>query len=576
MASTKFTQTNSNFALGEVSGELSGRGDLKTAAFGLSKLENMDIISSGGIRRRCGTASIVGELGENARIVPMKLGNGSEYLLLLENKRIKIFKDGAQTAMVVSRWSAAHLPKLQIVQMGDSIVFAHPDVIPSVLSFLVNGTWRLVNFNFETENGNMRQPWHKFEGSNFPFVVSNITAGGSRSATLTAQDGENWTPDCMYSDIRFAGIDFWITQYVSPREVRVTTNDSKTIPTGTISDWTESAFSDRRGWPRSAAVYQNRLVLAGNTALPNFLWMSKTGKHYNFDTGTGLDNESVCASLMGGSQHSIVSVQSGENLEVLTDLGEWSIKGMPITPGSLSVRQHTNIGSSAAEYVPPQRVDGATIFVSKNAELRELRLDNLSDSYSTTDLSAVSKHLMTGTRAAAYHQPTKRLMLVQKDGRIAVLKKDDNLEILGWSTYGTDGRWMDIAVVGGKIYTLVERGDETFLEVFDEDKMTDGADEFAYAHTAAAMPLFSDGAPARLARLTKWKARVVDSANLKVRLNGGEALEIPIPETPGIHDVSAAALGTCENARIPLWEISGSEPKPLTILSITIEGRISI
>ncbi|MDR0319131.1 MAG: hypothetical protein LBH81_00105 [Rickettsiales bacterium] len=573
MAGTKFLQTNSSFALGEVSPGLKGRGDLKTAAFGLSRLENMDIMSSGGICRRAGTRAMTGNMSRGARMFSFKKKGGEEYLVVLGDRNLKVFRGKTQYASLDAPWSEEDLPKVQAAQLKDILIFTHPKIRPYRLS---SDPWYLVWVQLDYDNDRQYMPWHKFENSNWPFSVANFPNNGSRMAILTSLHNQ-WGESCVGTNMKFGGIEWWIVEYIAPTQVRVATNDTATpMPTGTVSDWSEGAFGNWRGWPAGVTVYQNRLVFAGTESLPNFIWMSQTGRHFNFDTGSGLDSEAVVASLLSDRQHNIVSVQSGENLEVLTDAGEWSVKGSPITPANLMIRQHTNIGSNPERFAAPQRVDGATLFVSKNSELRELRLDNLSDSYSATDLSALSSHLMTGPKCAAYHQASKRLFVVQSDGTMAVLKKDDNLEILGWSVYKTDGPWHSVAVADDTVYAVASHGAEVSLERFDETKMTDGPFNAAYSHKAAAMPVFSDGTPARLARLVKWKARVMDAESLQVRLNGGELETVPLPEIPFTGDVVMNSLGTAGNADSPLWEISGSEPKPLAILSITVEGRISI
>ncbi|MCL2629521.1 MAG: hypothetical protein FWD33_02420 [Alphaproteobacteria bacterium] len=575
MNAGKFTQTNSSFSLGVVSQDFSGRGDLKTAAHGLSKLENMDIISSGGISRRAGTRVLAANLPDDAKIIPMRLRSGDEYIIAFGDRTMRVYKDGVQQTSRTSPWSSAQLPNIQTAQLGDMMILTHPDTHPHRL--LLNMVWLFGPLSFAIVDNWYREPYFKFENSNYPFTLQNITVpGATRQALLTATH-DNWTPESVGSRMRFGNIEWWISEYVSPTQVKVFSNSaSPAMPTGTVTDWSESVFSDRRGWPKSIALHQNRLVFGGTKSFPNFVWMSRTGDHMNFDAGTGLDNQAVILSLLAGRPQSITSIQSGENLEVLTDMGEWSIKGAPITPSEALIRQHTDIGSSMDIHVPPSRVDGATIFIGRTGnELRELRLDNLSDSYSATDLSTLSRDIMGTATGMTYHQETKRLLIVMQDGTMAVLKKDDNLEILGWSTYKTDGEFKSVAVSKGQVLAAVKRGSETFMEIFDENKMTDGGANFAFEHKASAMPIFADSAKARLAKVTKWKARLKDAGALSVKINGNAAEVIPLPETPFTGDVSVNSLGTTPNGQSPLWEIIGSEPQPLTVLSITIEGRLS-
>ena len=56
-------------------------------------------------------------------------------------------------------------------------------------------------------------------------------------------------------------------------------------------DWTEQAWSDRRGWPAAICLHEDRLWLAGSPSAPTFLAGSVTGAYYDYEIGDGLDDE---------------------------------------------------------------------------------------------------------------------------------------------------------------------------------------------------------------------------------------------------------------------------------------------
>lgn len=570
--SDKFLQTNSCFALGEVSPDWSGRGDSKTAAYALSKLRNMDILPSGGLRRRAGTSLVAQIPATSERLISFKTNNGDELLVAICHQLLKVFSNGVQLEEIRAPWTSDQIQDIQFVQFDDSIIFVQSNHIPHILNNTY-GYWELEIFFFTMTNGFIDWPWHSFPNSK-PFTLTDTYTGSPLQATANSTSA-NWTPDSIGSKLLFNGMEWEITQYFSPTSVRMISGHNVLIPTGRITNYVESAFSTRRGWPRSVTIFQNRLIFAGNNALPNHIWMSRTGNFYNFNVGTAQDNEAIVTRLMSTTGHSITSAMSGENLEILTDRGEWSIKGAPITPRQFTIRQHTNIGSVSSPRIMPTRIDNSTIFVSRSGkELRELKLDNLNDSYSTTDLASLSPHFMNTPISMTYHTESKRLFVVQSNGTIAVLTKDENLEILGWSLYETNGKWKSVAVAHGKLYALVDRNGVCTIEVFDETKATDGANGFAFEHSAASMPLFADGTPARKIRITKLKANVQNSGENFTKLCGASA-EIIIPggaQFSGIASINA--LGTSNDMAAPVWEIIGTEP--LTLLSITIEGRITL
>ena len=83
-------------------------------------------------------------------------------------------------------------------------------------------------------------------------------------------------------------------------------------------DWQEQAFSEAHGWPACVAVHQERLVIGGSRDVPDRLWFSKTGHPFNFDPGTGLDDEAISFRLAGDEQHAIRGLLPGRLLQVFT------------------------------------------------------------------------------------------------------------------------------------------------------------------------------------------------------------------------------------------------------------------
>ena len=53
------------------------------------------------------------------------------------------------------------------------------------------------------------------------------------------------------------------------------------------------------------------MVIGGSRDLPNGLWLSKTGDHFNFDLGDGLDDEAIAFRLAANNDPAIRSLMSG-------------------------------------------------------------------------------------------------------------------------------------------------------------------------------------------------------------------------------------------------------------------------
>ena len=102
--------------------------------------------------------------------------------------------------------------------------------------------------------------------------------------------------------------------------------------TGPTTDWDELAFSDARGWPVSVSFHQDRMVIGGSRDLPNALWLSRSGDHFNFDLGAGLDDEAISFRLAANDDPAIRSLMPDRQLQIFTSVGEWVVSGDPLTP----------------------------------------------------------------------------------------------------------------------------------------------------------------------------------------------------------------------------------------------------
>ena len=151
-----FIKTQNSFADGEVSPEFFARDNLN----GLSRLENMDVLSGGGLRRRRGLASVA-ELSSDARLIPFSVSESAEYLLALTNGHVLVYQGNTRVADLLSPWNYAALAKLQYAQRFGTMIFVHPDYQPYVLE-QTDGAFDLSVFSFERNDSDM--------SINMPFI----------------------------------------------------------------------------------------------------------------------------------------------------------------------------------------------------------------------------------------------------------------------------------------------------------------------------------------------------------------------------------------------------------------------
>ncbi len=567
-----FMKTQNSFAYGEIAPEFFARDDIR----GVSFLENMDVLSGGGLTRRRGTVSVATAWGAR-RLIPFSVQEDENYLLVLSETNIGVYSDGVRIKSILAPWSKEDLGRLQYAQRFGTIIFVHPDYQPQTLS--KNGNeFKLTPFGFARNDSDMtlNMPFMRFDDSE-GVTITISTASGNNFANLTTNKSF-WTADSVGSRLQMQGKQWIINSYESPTRVVAYTNGTYSLPSGPVSDWRESAFSNRRGWPCSITFHQDRLVFGGSKTWPSGVWMSQVGRHTNFNIGTGLDDEAIFITLLSQQRQQICTVVSSENLQILTTVGEWAISNKPLTPSAVDIKQHTSVGSVASRYLPPQKIEGATVFISASQkDIRELSLDELGENYNANDLCAFSKHLMNNPVDAAYNDKTRQLFVVMADGAMAVLNQNSALGISAWGRYKTSGQFKAVAVMDGETYVIVERDEVFLIEKFAEGALKD-AGQYNFSFRASALPMHAGGHSVSRIRLRKISARVLDTKTIFIN---GERVVLPdrIYETGAAGfsgDVSINCLGTQYDCMSASWIIHSDEQLPATILSVTINGRYTV
>ncbi len=568
-----FIKTQNSFANGAVAPEFYARDNIN----GLSRLENMDVLAGGGLSRRRGLRSVATLKGP-ARLISFSVSDCEEYLIAITDYYITIYINGARYQSLSTPWSYDDIIHLQYAQRFGAMIFVHPDYPPQTL-YKSGDRFYFREFEFLRNDADMslKMPFVKFDDAANIKITVGTHSSGNNYATFTT-NADFWTPENVGGRLSLLTRQWLITEYISPTQVVAYTNGTYTLPGGPISDWQESAFGARRGWPRSITFHQDRLVFGGSRSWPGGIWMSHVGQHNNFDIGTGLDDQAIFVSLLSTQRQQICTVVSSDNLQILTNVGEWAISSKPLTPSAVDIKQHTSVGSYVARYLAPQKIEGATIFVSSSGrDIRELALDELGENYNATDLCALSKHLMTGPIDIAYNDTTRQLFVVQSNGTMSVLNQNAALGISAWATYKTRGDFLSVAVCSGDTYVATRRDDTIYLEKFSATAMLD-ADKYSFSFAASGLPLRVSGHNATRLRLRKIVARVIDTKSISIN-NHRITLpnDIYADNAPGFSgDVSVNLLGTVHDCVAPTWTIHGNENYPATILSIGMHGWYSI
>ena len=466
---TRIREIKTTFTAGEVGRDLLGRGDLRAYENGALKLRNVFINPTGGVTRRAGLSYIDTAAG-NGKLIAFEFNTEQTYLLVITDEQIDVYADSVLDETIAAPWSAAQIAQLAWTQSADTLLFTHPDVPPKKLTRGSGGIWTLSDWNFFTDGNVRHQPYFKFADTQVTLTPSGTTG----TITLTAS-AAIFEAGHENTRLRVAGKEVEITDFDSSTVVTATVIETLPSTAATI-DWYEQAFSAVRGYPVTVAFHQDRLVIGGSRDLPNRLWFSKSGDLFNFDLGTGLDDESIEFAILSDQVNAIRGIFSGRHLQVFTSGAEWMVTGDPLTPAAVQIRRQTRTGSVIDRYIPPVNVDGGTLFIARNKqEIQEFLYTDIEQAYQSTDISLLSRHIILDPVDQDYDQKRRLLFLVRGDGKFATLTVFRSEQVSAWTLHETQGAVKSVAVVGDDVFLLTLRDDIYVIEQFDDDLNLDSA-----------------------------------------------------------------------------------------------------
>lgn len=629
---TLIRQTKTNFNAGEISRDLLGRGDLRAYANGAQTLRNMFIFPTGGITRRAGLSYIDTAEGDG-RLISFEFNTEQTYLLVLTHNEINIYVSGIKVSTLSAPWTLAQIPQVAWTQSADTLLLTHPDVPPKRLIRNALGNFELLDWNFFTEGNVIYQPHYKFAESAMTITPSATT--GTITLTTSANFFESGHAGTR---MRVGGKEVNVTSISSPTVATASVLQTLSGTSATI-DWAEAAFSPVRGYAGTVAFHQDRLVIGGSRDLPNRLWFSKSGDLFNFDLGTGLDDESIEFAILSDQVNAIRGIFSGRHLQVFTSGAEWMVTGDPLTPETVQLNRQTRVGSRIDRYIPPVTVDGATMFVARNGqEMREFLYTDVEQAYQSTDLALVSRHVLGRPVDQDYDALNRLLFIVREDGKFATLTIYRVESVAAWTLHETQGAVKSVAVVGDDVHLLVERDGDYFIEMFDKNLNLDSAltgevgvaatewsglahlegktvsivadgvvldDQevvggivtiaepalkveigLPYTHIIEPMPPAGfDSGIVRKLRLVELIFRLQDTRALRLDIGRGlqdvalrEIGEDSILDEPSPlvnGDIAVKALGWQKEPSSALWRIEQSAPLPFTLLAVRSEVYIN-
>lgn len=249
----------------------------------------------------------------------------------------------------------------------------------------------------------------------------------------------------------------------------------------------EDVWSATRGWPRSATFHEGRLYFGGSKSRPNTIWGSRVIDYFNFDPGTGLDDESVEATINTNQLNSIVNVIASTDLRIFTTGGEFVViqsEDTPVTPSNFLVRPQTRQGSRPG--VPIEDLNGASVFVQRQGKsINAFQFGSGTKSYQIQQISVLSSHLvrnpvdLAARRSTSTDEADTLFIVNGDDGTMAVYSILVGQNVIAPSKFTTDGEFIAVAVEISDVYVIVKRtvnsATRYMLERFSSDLTVDSA-----------------------------------------------------------------------------------------------------
>jgi hypothetical protein len=231
-------------------------------------------------------------------------------------------------------------------------------------------------------------------------------------------------------------------------------------------------FATVNNFPKVSASYQQRRFFGHTKASPDRIDGSRIGFPVNFGISSPLQDDDALTFRLAANQHQPIRHLVGvKQLVVLTDAGEWNVRGGQdgvLTPSAINADQQTYAGCSD---IRPVVIGNSIIYVqARGSILRDLRFDIEVEGLAGRDLTVFSSHLFDGRtiRRLDYAQvPHSIVWAVRDDGVLLGMTYIRELDVWGWHRHdtnqpdGTSGFFWDVCVVpeaaGDVVYFIVRR-----------------------------------------------------------------------------------------------------------------------
>ena len=474
-----------SFNAGELSEAASARSDITPYKNGAAKITNWRQLIQGGLTRRMGSRrGSELDVTKTYRLHKYIFDKDQKYLLIFSDQKLEIIPDSGRfisTTLTGQPWTASMVSDLYVAAQGDTIIVMHEDLPPVKILRTGSITFTSSNYEFETDSTAPTPkkfcPFYKYAASNITMTPSATTGTG---ITLTLSSAY-WQAGHAGLYVRYKGKQLKITSITS--STVAVADVIETLPSTTASsDWDEEAFSSIYGYPIAGSFNDQRFHFCGSKNLPRNTWSSNVSAYYKFDTGTGLDDESIQGAIAENNVGSIRAISTLKQFQIFCDSAEVLIPttdSKPLTPSNLAYKVQTKYGTST-RFVAD--FGDSTLYITLGGQVREFVFDTLNTTFSSFSMSYLSDHLLRNpirieSQLEGFGNQEQYAFVLNNDGTIAVLLAERTEKINSWSEWTTNGTYKDICAVGDDLYVICDRVvngvTRRFIELFEIDSMLD-------------------------------------------------------------------------------------------------------
>lgn len=230
--------------------------------------------------------------------------------------------------------------------------------------------------------------------------------------------------------------------------------------TGT-RDWSEGAWSDRRGWPSAVALHEGRVWWPGKDKIQG----SESDGYEDFDDETEGDAGPISRSIGEGPVDSIHWALSLSRLMLGTAANSANIPALRIDGNNpIAARSDSFDEPLSPTNFNLKLTSTRGIFVDRSSQrLFEIAYDLNSADFKSEDLTLVVPDLNAAgiVGIAVQHKPDVRIHCWRADGTVGVLVFDRAENVICWLEVETAGEVEDVSILPGaqedQVYYSVKR-----------------------------------------------------------------------------------------------------------------------